>query len=256
MNPLRLTTAISLMIFGLIGCMASDTAASDTASPNASGPNISGPNISGPETPIPEASISETSVPDTAQNVETDESSLDCNNAVTQLELNECAYQDYETADAKRNQRYLEMLVQLSPTAQAALTAAELAWTEFRDLDCDFARSQYEGGSIAPLIYYDCLAAKSLTRLTELSSSTSAGESLDIASSDAALNQRYQELLALLTPEATEAVTTVQLSWIDYRDHHCDFEADHRNTPRDQCLARISQTRTGALETMIESRSL
>lgn len=186
-----------------------------------------------------------------------------CNSAITQTELNECSYEEYEAADRALNQAYQSLTEQISLPAQEALTTAELAWIEFRDSDCQFVRSQYAGGSIEPLIYHSCLTERTKTRTDELTSTASTqtgnrsnSNQLDYATADTALNQRYQELLAMLSPEDIKAIETVQLSWIDYRDRICTFEANYQNLENTQCLARMSYLRATALENMIEQRSL
>lgn len=192
-----------------------------------------------------------------------------CNGAVTQIELNECAHAEYEVLDAARNQSYQALSQHLlnvdkSTDSQEALSTAELAWAQFREQDCDFARNQYVGGSIAPLIYYDCLSDKTQKRTAELASAqfnhqadqSSNNQTLDVAAEDASLNQQYQALLPFLSPENEQAIASVQLSWIDYRDRNCDFEATYINVKRDQCIARMSKTRSAELEEIVEARSL
>lgn len=48
------------------------------------------------------------------------------------------------------------------------LKAAQLAWTGYRDAQCDAAEQQYEGGTIAPSIHAGCMKDLSERRADEL----------------------------------------------------------------------------------------
>ncbi|MBD2451819.1 lysozyme inhibitor LprI family protein [Nostoc sp. FACHB-152] len=93
---------------------------------------------------------------------------LNCNEAQTQLEINNCAHLSYQNADKKLNRAYKQLLPKLSKSRQQKLIAAQLAWIKFRDASCEFERSQYEGGSIAPTIYSTCLEAVTKQRTQQL----------------------------------------------------------------------------------------
>jgi uncharacterized protein YecT (DUF1311 family) len=81
-----------------------------------------------------------------------------CNNPQTQSEMNICASIAYQNADRKLNQVYRQLLPKLSASRKQKLISAQQAWIKFRDSSCEFERSAYEGGSIAPMIYGFCLA--------------------------------------------------------------------------------------------------
>lgn len=91
------------------------------------------------------------------------ETSLDCDNAQTQAEINACAGLQAQAADKILNQVYqqLQAKVKDSPQEQR-LIEAQQQWIKFRDADCEYAKGQYEGGSIVPTIQAGCM-----TRLTE-----------------------------------------------------------------------------------------
>lgn len=179
-----------------------------------------------------------------------------CNDPQTQLDMNQCAQQAYKQADAELNQVYQTLHASLSDSGKQSLTDAELAWISFRDLDCDFARDQYEGGSIAPLIYYSCLEALTELRTTEIEETQLPEQSYETA--DAQLNQAYQDLLAQLRVERGNDFVSAQLAWIEYRDRNCEFEALYGATPieESQCLARMSTARTDQILTTLEQNSL
>ena len=91
-----------------------------------------------------------------------------CNNPQTQSEMNICAGIAYQNADRKLNQVYRQLLPKLSAARKQKLIAAQQAWIKFRDSSCEFERSAFEGGSIAPMIYSNCLADVTEQRTKDL----------------------------------------------------------------------------------------
>lgn len=93
---------------------------------------------------------------------------LDCSNQVTQADMNQCGYIDYQQADDALNDAYGWAVAQArdmesygQPGAEAALRSAQRAWITFRDLACEAEGLQAEGGSMQPMLISGCL-----TRLT------------------------------------------------------------------------------------------
>ncbi|BAZ01186.1 hypothetical protein NIES37_51850 [Tolypothrix tenuis PCC 7101] len=93
---------------------------------------------------------------------------LNCNNAQTQVEINQCAQISYQNADKKLNQVYQKLVPTLSSSSKKKLITAQQAWIKFRDASCEFERSQYEGGTIAPSIYFGCLEKTTQQRTQQL----------------------------------------------------------------------------------------
>lgn len=93
---------------------------------------------------------------------------LNCNNPQTQTAINECAKLSYQRADKKLNQAYQQLLPTLETSRKQKLIAAQLAWIKFRDTNCEFEGSKYEGGSIASSIYSGCLENTTKLRTQEL----------------------------------------------------------------------------------------
>lgn len=91
----------------------------------------------------------------------------DCGNAVAQPELNACALREYEKADAELNRLYKRLETKLGGP-DAGLTAAERAWIDYRDKECDFETEADAGGSIRPMEVGQCMAAKTEARIAEL----------------------------------------------------------------------------------------
>lgn len=93
---------------------------------------------------------------------------FNCNNPQTQAAINECAKLSYQNADRKLNRAYQQLLPTLEKSRKQKLIAAQLAWVKFRDTNCEFERSKYEGGTIAPSIYAGCLENLTKLRTQEL----------------------------------------------------------------------------------------
>ncbi|MDZ8188639.1 MAG: lysozyme inhibitor LprI family protein [Nostoc sp. ChiSLP02] len=93
---------------------------------------------------------------------------LNCNNAQTQTEINECSRLSYQNADKKLNTVYQKLVAKLDRSRKQKLIAAEQAWIKFRDTNCEYERSEYEGGSIAPTIYFGCLENMTKERTKQL----------------------------------------------------------------------------------------
>ncbi|WP_138504827.1 lysozyme inhibitor LprI family protein [Nostoc sp. PA-18-2419] len=93
---------------------------------------------------------------------------LNCNNAQTQVAINECSRLSYQNADKKLNTVYQQLLPKLERNRKQKLIAAQQAWIKFRDSSCEFEESQYEGGTIAPTIYFGCLENTTKERTQQL----------------------------------------------------------------------------------------
>ena len=180
----------------------------------------------------------------------------DCGSLQKQQAMNACAYENYQTVDAELNAVYQQMRNALSEAGKQSLETAELAWIEYRDLDCGFERAQFEGGSIAPLIYHSCMEARTNIRVNELTGPVVAESSY--AAADSALNAAYQGLTGAVSDRRAEGLVDAQLAWIEYRDRHCEFEANYgaAEIQADQCKARLSEKRTRQIRAAIEQSSL
>lgn len=70
---------------------------------------------------------------------------LNCQNAVTQQDMNQCATSDYKKADTELNRTYKEVLAKTSVGQRALLKSAQQTWIKYRDADCTFQSSATEG---------------------------------------------------------------------------------------------------------------
>ncbi|SLN15842.1 hypothetical protein ROJ8625_00519 [Roseivivax jejudonensis] len=95
--------------------------------------------------------------------------SFPCRSEATQMELTQCAYEDWQAADAELNRAWKIVKPKADRRGQGqGLLQAQRAWLQFRDATCDAERNQYEGGTIAPMIGFACLARVTRTRTQEL----------------------------------------------------------------------------------------
>jgi uncharacterized protein YecT (DUF1311 family) len=63
-----------------------------------------------------------------------------------------------------------------SETVVQKLKAAERAWIQYRDLHCDAARHQYEGGSMSPMVWADCMTTTTDHRIVDLKNAYGSGD--------------------------------------------------------------------------------
>ena len=175
-----------------------------------------------------------------------------CEAPQTQMEINICATIYYQTADKKLNQVYQ----QLSSQMRSQLTDSQLIWIEFRDKNCEFARSLFEGGSIAPTIQNGCLGGMSEHRALELeiyqSGQIPQPTSRNYAQIDRKLNQVYQTFLSQLSAANQNKLQTAELAWIEFRDANCDFEATQAANGENLCKIRMTEQRTEELSQLMD----
>lgn len=103
---------------------------------------------------------------------------IDCAIAMAQQELNLCAYQDWQDADAELNKAYKQAVAMLKdwdadlsegePSAANALRDAQRAWITFRDKACEVEGYAMRGGSAEPLLVNGCLAGLTRERTAQL----------------------------------------------------------------------------------------
>lgn len=107
-----------------------------------------------------------------------DDAKIDCDNAMTQADMNSCAYQDFETADAELNAQYKQTraaMVTLDTGlednlkgAEKALLTAQRAWISYRDGQCEAYGFNARGGSMEPMLISGCQAELTRARTKEL----------------------------------------------------------------------------------------
>ena len=76
----------------------------------------------------------------------------------TQMEMNQQASTNYKKADAKMAITYKKVQIEtLSNVDKRLLLDAQRKWIIYKEAHCKSASASYEGGSIRPLIYFNCL---------------------------------------------------------------------------------------------------
>ncbi|HST58217.1 MAG TPA: lysozyme inhibitor LprI family protein [Longimicrobium sp.] len=91
-----------------------------------------------------------------------------CPDARTQHEMNVCAAQELARADRVLNERYPELVRTMPPVQLELLRTAQRAWIRFRDAECAYQASVFEGGSMQPMVRSSCLARLTEERAAEL----------------------------------------------------------------------------------------
>ena len=103
---------------------------------------------------------------------------VDCANAMAQADLNACAYQEWDAADADLNAVYRQAMALLQdwdanlPADEQggakALKEAQRAWITFRDKACEAEGYAMKGGSAEPLLVYGCMRVLTEERTAHL----------------------------------------------------------------------------------------
>lgn len=115
-----------------------------------------------------------------------DDPPIDCENAMAQQDMNQCAHKDYEAADAELNNVWSDarktardLDAELSDDlkgADKALLAAQRSWIAYRDGQCELAGFEARGGSMEPMLVSGCLADLTRKRTKELKDFINGGE--------------------------------------------------------------------------------
>ncbi len=94
----------------------------------------------------------------------------ECDASLPQQGLNDCAFREFEAADAALNATYRQIVARLAGQTEARqlLTKAQRAWVAFRDAECRFSASGVQGGSIQPMIASICQTDLTKTRTEAL----------------------------------------------------------------------------------------
>ena len=92
-----------------------------------------------------------------------------CANAHTTVEMRDCAGKEYKQADDELNRVYRQLMSKMDDEGRkTALKTAQQAWIKYRDANCDFASYLNRGGTIEPVVRYNCMTAMTVSRMKEL----------------------------------------------------------------------------------------
>ena len=89
-----------------------------------------------------------------------------CDTASTTYQMRQCASRDLTAARTELD-RYLAEARRVAGK-RSMLDSAQSAWERYRDISCRSAASQYEGGTMQPLVEVSCLAERTRARIREL----------------------------------------------------------------------------------------
>jgi len=93
---------------------------------------------------------------------------LDCENAVTTVDMIKCADRDYAEADKRLNAYYGELRAGMDETARKLLRNSQRAWIAYRDAECERIRDIARDGTMAPILQISCLADLTEQRIQDL----------------------------------------------------------------------------------------
>jgi uncharacterized protein YecT (DUF1311 family) len=109
------------------------------------------------------------------------EPTLDCENAMTQADMNQCAFKDYQSADAELNAQWQKTSSVMKSRDENfeseydtrsgyfdTLLEAQRAWLGYRDAQCRSEGYVARGGSLEPLLVSSCMAHLTRLRTAEL----------------------------------------------------------------------------------------
>ena len=92
-----------------------------------------------------------------------------CANAQSTAEMRDCAGREYKKVDDELNRVYRQLMSRLDDEGhKGALKAAQQVWIKYRDANCDFESYLNRGGTIEPVVRYNCLTWMTESRTKEL----------------------------------------------------------------------------------------
>jgi uncharacterized protein YecT (DUF1311 family) len=93
----------------------------------------------------------------------------DCGKYTAQMDLNNCAGNNYESADNALNALYKKIMASsLDQASKDGLRVSERAWIKTRDKICNDEAAPDEGGSIYNMDLANCLEDRTAARIREL----------------------------------------------------------------------------------------
>ena len=94
---------------------------------------------------------------------------LDCANATTTPDMNECAARTQKAAEANLNATYSRVLKTVTERkVRTQFVAAQRLWIKYREADCKTVQALYGTGTIRTVMYLGCLQNRAETRTREL----------------------------------------------------------------------------------------
>ncbi len=95
---------------------------------------------------------------------------IDCKSQnLNQMQLDQCAGQDFTASDKNLNTLYHTLMVKYDAANGALLKDAQRKWLAFRDAECTYETNGTVGGTINPMMDTMCRTRMTNTRIKELS---------------------------------------------------------------------------------------
>ena len=104
--------------------------------------------------------------PATAPTFDTSEAA--CRDAATQAHLNACAYEAFLAASAALAESNARVEAPLAPAQRTAWRRVQQRWLAYRTEACRFESSGVAGGSVQPMVQWQCAARLTRERAAEL----------------------------------------------------------------------------------------
>lgn len=93
----------------------------------------------------------------------------DCGKYTVQMDLNTCAGNNYQSADAALNAIYKQIMIStMDRASKDKLRDSERIWIKSRDRQCNEVAAPDEGGSIYNMDLANCLEERTAKRIREL----------------------------------------------------------------------------------------
>ena len=94
--------------------------------------------------------------------------SINCEQAMTTIDLRICANMAYQRSDSMLVEIYNRLLAESSSKEKITLINLQKQWRAFRDRHCGVVWNKYEGGSMQSIVYLNCLREMTENRVEEL----------------------------------------------------------------------------------------
>ena len=93
---------------------------------------------------------------------------VSCAEQRTQLDMNQCAAIEFARVDSVLNVVWQEVIGEVEEHRVPMLRQAQREWIQLRDAECTFQAAEFEGGSMAPMVFANCLTFQTRERVAYL----------------------------------------------------------------------------------------
>ncbi len=93
---------------------------------------------------------------------------LDCKTALTQADMNACAYEDFLAANAAQAASIKALETRLKTSDRSRWRSAQKAWIAWRTAQCSFESGTASGGSVREMLRWQCVTRQTQARTTSI----------------------------------------------------------------------------------------